>query len=202
MFGGRKPSVPGSTAHQTQAVPAIGTSTAPSASSPSQPARPIQAVGFETAIGIHTSLKGELHSHANIRIDGTFEGSIEVEGNVLVGETAQITADIHGHNVTIAGAVHGDVVGQKVQLLRTGRVWGDLNASSIITEEGAFIDGKITMHTHPAAKGLDGHDEQAALPAPEISLVHPLAEDVTSGEPVEVEMMDEQASNEHDGLSS
>ena len=192
MFGGRKPTAPGSPGHQTQPVPMGGTPSA-TPSNPSQPSRP-QAVGFETALGIHTSLKGELHSQANVRIDGSFEGSIDVDGNVLIGETARITADIHAHNITIGGAVRGDVVGQKIQILRTGRVWGDLNATSIVTEEGAFIDGKVSMGSHPAAKGLDSREDQQALPAPEISLMRPTAEDAASGEPVEVEMVDDHAS--------
>ena len=38
-----------------------------------------------------------------------------------------------------------DVNGKKVQLLRTGRIWGDIHATALTTEEGAFIDVKITM---------------------------------------------------------
>jgi len=201
MFGGRKPPVPGSPAHQTQSAPTVS-APSPTPGSPSQPPRPAQAVGFETALGIHTTLKGDLRSQANVRIDGSFEGSINVDGNVLIGETAHITADIHAHNVTIAGAVRGNVIGHKIQLQRTGRVWGDLNAASIVTEEGAFIDGKITMNSHPAAKGLDARDDQQALPAPELSLVRPTAEDAVSGEPVEVELMDDRSSADHDGLST
>jgi hypothetical protein len=41
--------------------------------------------------------------------------------------------------------VRGNIIGKKVQLLRTGRVWGDIRAMALTTEEGAFIDGKITM---------------------------------------------------------
>ena len=125
------------------------------------PAR--QPVGFETILGASATLKGDLKSQANIRLDGTFEGALEIDGNVLVGETAKITADIHAKNVSIAGAVRGNVSGKKVQLLRTARVWGDISASAISTEEGAFIDGKITMVAHDAAQSFN----LAAVPLPE-----------------------------------
>ncbi len=111
---------------------------------------PPQPIGFETVLGASTTLQGDLVSHANVRIDGTFTGSLEIHGNVLVGETAKITADINAKNISIAGAVHGNVSGKKVQLLRTGRVWGDITASALSTEEGAFIDGKISMVSHEA----------------------------------------------------
>ena len=124
-------------------------------------------------LGVNATLSGDLHSQGNIRLDGVFEGTLEIDGNVLVGETAKITADINARNISIAGAVRGNVNGNKVQILRTGRVWGDINAAAITTEEGAFIDGKITMITHEAA--LQGF-EPPALPEPAVSEPDFLAE--------------------------
>ncbi len=104
-----------------------------------------QPVGFETVLGANSIMEGHLRSSANVRLDGTFTGTLEISGNVLVGETARITADINARNISIAGAVRGNVSGKKVQILRTGRIWGDIHAQALTTEEGAFIDGKITM---------------------------------------------------------
>lgn len=122
---------------------------------PSITSTPRQPVGFETVLGANSTLKGDLKCQGNLRLDGTFEGTLQIEGNVLIGETAKITADINAKNVSIAGAVRGNVGGKKVQLLRTARVWGDISATAISTEEGAFIDGKITMITHEAAQSFD-----------------------------------------------
>jgi cytoskeletal protein CcmA (bactofilin family) len=109
-------------------------------------------VGFETVLGANCELEGTLRSNANVRLDGTFTGTLEITGNVLVGETAKINADINARNVSIAGAVRGNVSGKKVQILRTGRIWGDIRATALTTEEGAFIDGKITMVSHEATQ--------------------------------------------------
>ncbi|MEP7285126.1 MAG: polymer-forming cytoskeletal protein [Chloroflexota bacterium] len=180
MFGARK-------TQTTQAVSSTPTNNQQSSGSSTTPPR--QPVGFETVLGINSSLKGEFRSQANVRLDGTFEGTLEIEGNVLIGEAARITADVVAKNVSIAGAVRGNVHGNKVQLLRTGRVWGDISASAITTEDGAFIDGKITMVGHPAS--LAGFEPAGSLPAPEVSVLHPIAEDAESGEPVEAELMDD-----------
>lgn len=102
-------------------------------------------IGFETVIGTGCTIEGKLINAGNIRIDGTFTGTLEITGNVLVGETAQIKANINAKNISVAGSVRGNVSGKKVQLLRTGRVWGDISATALTTEEGAFIDGKISM---------------------------------------------------------
>lgn len=108
-----------------------------------------QPLGFETVLGAGSALEGKLKTEGNIRLDGIFTGTLEISGNVLVGETATITADINAKNISIAGSVRGNVSGNKVQLLRTGKVWGNITATALTTEEGAFIDGKITMHAAP-----------------------------------------------------
>ncbi len=126
-------------------------------------------VGFDTIIGANTRVEGVFVSSGNVRMDGQFSGSLEVGGNILVGETADICADINASNISIAGAVRGNVSGNKVQLLRTGRIWGDIRAAALTTEEGAFIDGKIAMEGHSATRppaedgGADDADDLANM---------------------------------------
>lgn len=174
FFGGRRPSKPVTSEGEPKAVP---------------PPPPRQPVGFETVLGANSTLLGELRSQANVRLDGTFEGNLEIEGNVLVGETAKITADIHAKNVSVAGAVRGNISGNKVQLLRTARVWGNISAAAITTEEGAFIDGKLTMIRHDASTESI---EMNALPAPKLDPLPDSDEgaqeeelELVEGEPVE-----------------
>ncbi len=145
---------------------------------------PQQPVGFETVLGANSTLEGDLRSSANVRLDGTFTGTLEIGGNVLVGETAQINADINAKNISIAGAVRGNVNGKKVQLLRTGRIWGDIHATALTTEEGAFIDGKITMVS-----------PQEAAPAPTPAELEDAA---TSAGATEVEADDTPAESDSD----
>lgn len=118
----------------------------PSEQSTSQP------IGFDTVIGAESEIEGKFTSSGNVRMDGVFSGTLEITGNILVGESAEIKADINARNISIAGTVRGNVTGNKVQLLRTGRIWGDISASALTTEEGAFIDGKITMMGHSATR--------------------------------------------------
>ncbi len=181
MFGGRKP-------QPTQPSTSVNPSTVgPQPTQPSTPAMQRQPIGFETVLGAHTTFKGDLKSKANVRIDGQFEGSLDIDGNILVGETARVTADIHAKfEVKVAGAVRGNVIGRKVHLARTGRVWGDINTAALTTEEGAYIEGKISMSGHPA-----GSQGFTALPAPEVSVLYPMTEDGSMPETVEGEIMDD-----------
>ncbi|NDJ61300.1 MAG: polymer-forming cytoskeletal protein [Chloroflexi bacterium] len=149
-----------------QAEPAPQPS-APPRPQPLPPTPVPHPVGFETVLGANSTLEGRLVSAANVRLDGTFSGTLEISGNVLVGETGKINADINAQNISIAGAVRGNVSGKKVQLLRTGRIWGDITATALTTEEGAFIDGKITMISPETP--TDPDDDLDALDAVELA---------------------------------
>lgn len=133
-----------------------------------------QPVGFETVLGTNIEMEGILRSSGNTRIDGKFSGTLEITGNILIGEAARIEADINARNISIAGTVRGNVNGKKVQLLRTARVWGDIHATALATEEGAFIDGKITMEQ--PAEDANAEGDLMMTPAQE---THTAAENET-----------------------
>ncbi len=167
---------------QNQAEPARKDPTTLSAVSLTQR----QPIGFETVLGTNSTLNGTLESRANIRLDGEFTGTLKITGNVLVGETAEINADIHAKNVSIAGAVRGNVSGKKVQLLRTAKVWGDISATALTTEEGAFIDGKISMNAPQVeqndAEIVDAADETIILVSDEQQETDLIDEDSSSAD--------------------
>jgi cytoskeletal protein CcmA (bactofilin family) len=100
---------------------------------------------FDTALGAGSNLDGSLSSDGNVRLDGAFKGTLNIKENVLVGVTAEIEADISAKNITVAGSVHGDLTGKKIHLLATAQIRGDITAEALITEDGAFIDGRISM---------------------------------------------------------
>jgi len=139
-----------------------------------------QPVGFETVMGANSTFEGTFISHANVRLDGTFTGKVDIDGNALIGETAKITADISAKNISIAGAVRGNVTGKKVQILRTGRVWGDITSTALSTEEGAFIDGKISMVSKEA--GHATQETSAVVVSAESPVIEAPAPDVLAEE--------------------
>jgi cytoskeletal protein CcmA (bactofilin family) len=178
-----------------------------------KPAVPQSPVGFETVLGANSTLEGTLRSNANVRLDGAFTGTLEITGNVLVGETAKINADINAKNISIAGAVRGNISGKKVQLLRTGRIWGDIRATALTTEEGAFIDGKITMVGHDAPSSIEPEVESISEPEsirlaipmsePEIDIeAEPVADDTLESSFTIDEMGVEPETNISDDISS
>ncbi|MDY6878368.1 MAG: polymer-forming cytoskeletal protein [Chloroflexota bacterium] len=101
---------------------------------------------IETIIGPNAHFRGDIQSDGGVRIDGVFEGTIDITGNLVILEGAKIIADIKANNVSISGAVKGNITGNRVEILETGRVWGDLTINSLLLNEGAYLRGQTTMH--------------------------------------------------------
>ena len=112
------------------------------------------ALHIETVLGAHANFTGALTSSAGVRIDGGFDGTIDVEGPLFVGETARVVAEIiRAKSVSVAGSVKGNIVADKVEILSTGRIYGDLDVQAFVTEEGAILRGNVTMRDQTELEG-------------------------------------------------
>ena len=98
---------------------------------------------IENIIGPKTHFKGHFKAEGNLRVDGFFEGSLETNGNVVVGQSAKVVADIKANNVQVWGSVQGNIeaVG-RLEILPSGRVWGDVAVKSLLIDEGGSFHGK------------------------------------------------------------
>ncbi len=100
----------------------------------------------ETLIGQSTSIKGSLTSKGALRIDGQFEGDVATTADLVVGEAGRITATVSAQNALVAGVVTGNMdIGDKLELLPTAKVVGDLKVGSLIIGEGAVFKGNCAM---------------------------------------------------------
>lgn len=102
----------------------------------------------DTIIGDGTQFSGELKAKGTLRIDGKFNGQIEIEGDVIIGKTGQVYADIKAENVTASGDVHGNLILKgKLELHSTAKLYGDIEVSKLIVNEGAVFKGQSKMNT-------------------------------------------------------
>ncbi len=107
----------------------------------------VQSVERITSVlGAGVIWQGNLAGSGGVRIEGTFEGQIGLNGLLVVGETGKVTCEnLRAANVIVAGAVQGNITAQKVEIRASGRVWGDIVTTAFATEEGAFLRGQIRM---------------------------------------------------------
>lgn len=100
----------------------------------------------ETIIGQNTTIKGSLSSSGSLRIDGQFEGDINSSGELIVGETGRLKAQVIARSAIVAGIINGNMeVGEKLELLSSAKVIGDLKVGSLIVGEGAVFKGNCEM---------------------------------------------------------
>lgn len=101
---------------------------------------------IDTLIGAGCTLEGQLKSAGSIRIDGTFEGTLTVDGDVIIGESGKVSANVRARNLVIAGEIHGDVeVGNRLELQSTGKLYGKAQMAVVVLEEGAILEGECRM---------------------------------------------------------
>jgi cytoskeletal protein CcmA (bactofilin family) len=102
--------------------------------------------GLSAFIDQGSEFEGKLSFRDTVRIDGRFRGEIASENTLIVGETGEINATIRSNTVVVSGLVEGDIqAARKVVLHKTARVVGNIEAASLVVEEGAEIHGQIRM---------------------------------------------------------
>ena len=100
----------------------------------------------DSVFGAGLTWKGELGGRGGVRIEGAFEGDLALQGLIVVGEQGRVVCrSLRAMTVVVAGSVRGDITARRLEITRTGRVWGDVRTESFSTEEGAFLRGQITM---------------------------------------------------------
>ena len=99
-------------------------------------------------ISAGSTIKGEITSPNDIRIDGSFEGKIVSQAKVVVGEKAVITGDIICSNVDFWGKIKGNFyVKDTLSLKDTSTVDGDINVRRFQVELDAKFNGNCHMIT-------------------------------------------------------
>jgi cytoskeletal protein CcmA (bactofilin family) len=102
----------------------------------------------EKTIDVDAAMQGTLSfkDPVNLRINGKFQGNLDTRGNLTIGPTAVINADIVGDNIIIGGRVKGKVTAkERLTLLPQAIVEGHIFPAKLNIAEGAIFDGQCTM---------------------------------------------------------
>ena len=94
-------------------------------------------------------VKGEIAGQENLTIGGRVEGTIELNNNhVTVGRTGHLIGDLHGRLISVEGEVQGNLrAEEKIELLPSAVVDGDIHAPVVSLQEGAKFNGMIDMES-------------------------------------------------------
>ncbi len=105
-----------------------------------------ESVGEVSILSSGVKVEGRIYSDGNLRLDGSLKGDIVVNGNLTLGETAEVTGEIKAQNVTLSGKVEGTLFAHDKVILESGSLLkGELSAKVLVVEQGAIFDGKSQM---------------------------------------------------------
>ncbi|MFZ9388073.1 MAG: bactofilin family protein [Chitinophagaceae bacterium] len=122
---------------------------------------PAPAGNGTTLISSGTTLKGDVSSNGDLRIDGTIIGNIKSTAKIIIGASGVVEGDILGNQADIVGKVTGNVRAKELLQLRGDSVvTGNLYAGKLQVEPSATFNGQCHMGANIV--GMNSNEQQAA----------------------------------------
>ena len=117
-----------------------------------------------------TEIKGEIRFREMMRIDGKVSGTIVSEGELVIGESGDVQAEVKVGILSVSGKLTGKVqAAEKIEIHPKGRVHGELTLAkpNLVIHEGGMFEGTIDMNGTSASSRHDEVDGESTIPAVE-----------------------------------
>lgn len=135
---------------------------APAAAAPAPTPSPRQAeqpVVKESLIASDLTIEGKIHGSGHIRIAGRFKGDVQVDGDLTVELGAKLNGGVRARKVVIAGELEGNIdAAQRVELLESGVMIGDVKAGVVTVAAGARVRGQVEFGWEDSGKAVARND--------------------------------------------
>jgi cytoskeletal protein CcmA (bactofilin family) len=110
-----------------------------------------------TYLGPKVRFTGELSGDEDVVFDGTGEGRVALARSFRVGSHGNVHAEVSARVVVIGGTVVGNVAAtERVEILPTGVLEGNIRAPKIVIAEGAKFKGSVDMGDRAEAQEAQG----------------------------------------------
>jgi cytoskeletal protein CcmA (bactofilin family) len=142
---------------------------APTAAPVAQAAPSFSAPRSGAVIGQGIKIKGEVHGSEDLFVDGLVDGQLTLtNGNLTIGPNGTVKADVVAKEVVVRGRIDGKVSGRdKVQLMSSSQVVGEVVTERLAIEEGALLRGKVEAGKLAATpKAAEARPAAPAVPPP------------------------------------
>ncbi len=101
---------------------------------------------ISTLLGRGATFEGKLTFDGTVRLDGRFKGEVFSEDVLVVGEGAQVEAEIEVGEIIIQGSVVGNIKAKRsIEIHAPGRVKGDLHTPNLQIDKGVMFEGRCFM---------------------------------------------------------
>jgi len=135
-----------------------------------------------TLLGRGSEFSGKLTFEGTVRIDGRFSGEIFSEGTLVVGEGAEISADIEVKKLLVKGVVEGNLTAQEsIEIHTPARVRGKLTCPELEIQKGVHFDGSCEMSEKPAKEPQELKKKSKKEPKKDPTPKEPTSKESTGG---------------------
>jgi len=121
---------------------------------------------INAVLGRGSAFEGKLTFEGTVRIEGRFTGEIHTNDTLVVGEGAEVHAEIFAGSVVVSGgSVTGNIRARTViELERGARVRGNLETPALKIDKGVIFVGSCNMEN--VAEVAKNKAAAGAQPAP------------------------------------
>ncbi len=118
-------------------------------------------------LGKGSEFEGKLTFEGTVRIDGRFTGEVMSEGKLIVGEGAEIQAEIRVASVEVYGDVTGNIYATEgVELYAPASLRGNITSPALHIDKGVFFEGACQMASQPVRTAAPQPRREAPVPTP------------------------------------
>ncbi|MFN3605293.1 MAG: polymer-forming cytoskeletal protein [Leptonema sp. (in: bacteria)] len=102
----------------------------------------------QTILSKDIKFQGFLKFDHNVKIDGKFQGSIESTGNLTIGPSGEVNADVKTLNIEVLGKFKGNIIAkEKIHFKKNSVIRGDIHCKELEIESGSKFTGTCIMDT-------------------------------------------------------
>lgn len=98
-----------------------------------------------TILGPDIAIDGDLAATADLHLDGRVDGDIKCAA-LIQGETSEIIGMVVAENAHVAGKIKGSITADKLVILKTAQIEGDVTYGTLSIEGGAQVAGNFSNH--------------------------------------------------------
>lgn len=128
---------------QNPMAPAVRPRPEPVAAVPEMPPARARQELKESIIAAGLTIEGKIEGSGHVRIAGRFKGDVQVDGTLTIEAGAHLSGSIRAGSVIVGGELEGNIeAAQRVELLQTAVINGDVAAGSLSVAAGARMRGR------------------------------------------------------------
>ncbi|MFP4209161.1 MAG: polymer-forming cytoskeletal protein [Wenzhouxiangella sp.] len=117
-----------------------------------------------TVVAAGTELVGNLALEDNLHIDGRIKGDVESRAEVIIGQPGHMEGRIQAQRVLVSGSFEGTIETERLEIVASGRVTGEVTVGQLVVESGAHFNGSSRIRGDEPPRQLT-HDSTEAKTA-------------------------------------